>query len=402
MTDSATPSVVTPIGVALLHGALDLEPTPRGLRVHRLPAWARAQNTDAQFAMVEAQPSGVRLAFRTRATCLALDVLPTRYRYVGAPARPPGVYDLCVDGVLAAQACAEGGDAVTITLGAGGASDVKHAAGEPATLRFDGLPAHDKRVEIWLPHNESTLLVALRSDAALEPVAAPGEDGRRVWLHHGSSISQGSNAASPTGIWPALAAAEAGVALVNLGFGGSALLDPFVARTLRDTRADLISVKLGINLVNADLMRLRAFAPAVHGLLDTIRDGHPHTPLLVISPLHCAIHEDTPGPGAFDLEALARGKVAFRATGDAADSAERSAAGKLTLRVVRHALQRIVAQRAAADPHLHHLDGLDLYGAADEAELPMPDRLHPDADAHRRIATRFVARAFNGGGAFRS
>ena len=71
------------------------------------------------------------------------------------------------------------------------------------------------------------------------------------------------------------AAALAGVDLVNLGFGGSALLDPFTARTMRDTPADLVSVKIGINLVNTDLMRLRAFAPAVDGFLDTIRDGHP-------------------------------------------------------------------------------------------------------------------------------
>ena len=74
-----------------------------------------------------------------------------------------------------------------------------------------------------------------------------------------------------------------GVELINLGLGGSALLDPFTARTMRDTPADLISVKIGINLVNADLMRLRAFIPAVHGFLDTIREGHPTTPLLVVS-----------------------------------------------------------------------------------------------------------------------
>ena len=119
-----------------------------------------------------------------------------------------------------------------------------------------------------------------------------------MWLHHGSSISHGSDAASPSATWPALAAAHGGVELINLGLGGSALLDPFTARTLRDTAADLISVKIGINLVNPDLMRLRAFMPAVHGFLDTIRDGHPTTPLLVVSPIYCPIHEDTPGPGA--------------------------------------------------------------------------------------------------------
>ncbi len=265
MTNAEILPIATPITDALVQGALELETTARGVLVHRLPAWARSRGLDAQFAMVEAQPSGVRLVFRTRASAIELDTLPTRYRYAGVPARPPGVYDLLVDGTGArvAQASAEGGDTVVISLGTGAAS---HEPGAAATLRFAGLPTHDKRVELWLPHNEATLLVALRSDAALEPV---GDDGRRVWLHHGSSISQGSNAASPTTIWPALAAARAGVSLLNLGFGGSALLDPFVARTIRDTRADLISLKLGINLVNADLMRQRAFASAVHGAFST-------------------------------------------------------------------------------------------------------------------------------------
>lgn len=84
--------------------------------------------------------------------------------------------------------------------------------------------------------------------------------------------------------------------LVNLGFGGSALLDPATARTMRDLPADVISGKIGINLVNADLMRVRGFVAAVHGFLDTIREGHPDTPLLVISPILCPIHEDTPVP----------------------------------------------------------------------------------------------------------
>ena len=123
-----------------------------------------------------------------------------------------------------------------------------------------------------------------------------------MWLHHGSSISHGSNAASPSTTWPALAAAAGGVELVNLGFGGSAMLDPFAARALRDTPADLISIKIGINLVNADVMRRRAFGPALHGFLDTIREGRPTTPLLVVSPILCPIHEDTPGPGAVDVD----------------------------------------------------------------------------------------------------
>ncbi|WP_043619096.1 SGNH/GDSL hydrolase family protein [Nonomuraea candida] len=382
--------ITTPITAGLLRGALDLERTERGVLPHRLPARARAQCADPQLVMAESQPTGVRLAFRTRATAVELDALRTSRVFRGAPPRPDGVYDLLLDGRLTAQAGVSGGDTITVDLATGAA---EHRPGPPGTVRFTGLPDRVKDVEIWLPHNETTELIALRTNAAVEPVP---DRGRPVWLHHGSSISHGSDAASPTTTWPARAAALAGVELINLGLRGSALLDPFTARAIRDTPADLISLKLGINVVNADLMRLRAFGPAVHGFLDTVRDGHPDTPLLVVSPIYCPIHEDTPGPGAFDLDALREGRVRFRATGDPAERA----AGKLTLTVIRQELARIVAQRSAEDPNLHYLDGLGLYGEADFAEFPLPDLLHPDAATHLRIGDRFAALAFGADGPF--
>lgn len=381
------PSITTPITADLLRGALDVQRTERGVLPHRLPAWARGQCADGQLAMAESQPSGVRVVMRTRATVVELDAVPTKRVYAGAPPRPDGVYDLLVDGRLAGRGSIPGGDVLKIDM-VGGTFETE--PGPVGTVRFTGLPERVKDVEIWLPHDETTELVALRTDAPVEPAPDPS---RPVWLHHGSSISHGSNAASPTTTWPALAASLGGVELVNLGLGGSALLDPFTARTLRDTPAELVSIKIGINLVNADLMRLRAFTPAVHGFLDTIREGHPSTPLLVISPLHCPIHEDTPGPCAPDFST---GQLRFRATGDPAERA----AGKLTLGVIRDELARIVAQRAVDDPNLHHLDGRELYGAADFAELPLPDDLHPDAAAHRRIGERFAELAFGPGGPF--
>ncbi|WP_030543011.1 GDSL-type esterase/lipase family protein [Streptomyces albus] len=384
------PRITTPITADLVRGALDLERTEHGLLPHRLPARARAQCDDGQLAMAESQPSGVRLVFRTRATAVELDTLPTKRVYQGAPPRPDGLYDLLVDGRPAGQGRVAGGNTLLIDMAAGTA---EKRPGPPGTVRFDGLPDGVKDVEIWLPHNETTELLALRTDAPVEPLPAGS---RRVWLHHGSSISHGSDAASPTTTWPALAASLGGVDLVNLGLGGGALLDPFTARALRDTPADLISVKIGINVVNADLMRLRAFGPAVHGFLDTIREGHPTVPLLVVSPVLCPIHEDTPGPSAPDFDGLAEGRLRFRATGDPAERA----AGKLTLGVIREELRRLVERRAADDPHLHHLDGRELYGEADSAELPLPDELHPDAATHRRIGERFAALAFAPGGPF--
>ncbi|MGW0826861.1 GDSL-type esterase/lipase family protein [Streptomyces sp. NPDC002845] len=382
--------ITTPVTADLLRGALDLERTAHGVLPHRLPARARAQCADGQLAMAESQPSGVRLVFRTRATAVELDTLPTKRVYVGAPPRPDGAYDLLVDGCLTDQATVSGGNTLTIDMTTGTAES---RPGQVGTLRFTGLPDRVKDVEIWLPYSETTELVALRTDAPVEP--AP-DRGRKVWLHHGSSISHGSDAASPTTTWPALAASLGGVELINLGLGGSALLDPFTARALRDTPADLISVKIGINLVNLDLMRLRAFTPAVHGFLDTVREGHPTAPLLVVSPILCPIHEDTPGPSAPDLGGLGTGRLRFVAMGDPAERAH----GKLTLGVIREELARIVQQRAADDPHLHHLDGRDLYGEADAAELPLPDALHPDAATHRRIGEHFAELTFTGNGPF--
>lgn len=371
-----------------LRGAVEIEHTEHGVLPHRLPAWARAQAPDGLLLMAEAQPSGVRLVFRTRATAIELDVFPTKIVYAGAPPRPDGVCDLVIDGRLAARATATGGHELVVDMMTG---DTTARSGPVGALRFEGLPDRDKDVEIWLTYRETMELVALRTDAPVEQVP---DRGRQVWLHHGSSISQGSDAESPTTTWTGLAALRGEVELVNLGFGGSALLDPFVARTMRDAPADLVSVKVGINLVNLDLMRLRAFGPAVHGFLDTVRDGHPDAPLLVVSPVLCPIHEDAPGPSLPDHDLLAEGRMSFRATGNSSDPT------RLTLQRVRAELSRIVAERAAGDPHLHYLDGRELYGEADFAELPLPDQLHPDAAAHVRIGERFAAHAFGADGPF--
>jgi lysophospholipase L1-like esterase len=377
--------ITTPVEPHLLRGALEVERTARGVLAHRLPARARRQFPDPYLARVETQPSGVRLAFRTSARVVELDVLPTRTTYRGAPPPPDWVYDLLVDGRLAASTSVACGNVLTVDL-ATQAAEIR--PGPSGTARFAGLPAGEKDVEIWLPHTEITELIALRTDA---PVEAAPERGRRVWLHHGSSISHGSNAERPTAIWPALAAALGGVELTNLGFGGNALLDQFMARAIRDAPADLISIKIGINLVNTDLMRLRAFAPAVHGFLDTIREGHPDAPLLVISPILCPIQEDTPGPIATDFTG---GRLRFRALGDPSEP------GRLTLNVIRHELARLTAQRAAEDPNLHYLDGRALYGEADLAEVPLPDGLHPDTAGHRRIGEHLADAVFAAGGPF--
>jgi lysophospholipase L1-like esterase len=161
-----------------------------------------------------------------------------------------------------------------------------------------------------------------------------------------------------------------------------------VARTLRDSDADLISLKLGINVINADTMRERVFVPAVHGFLDTIRDRKPDTPILVVSPIICPVAEAHPGP---TLRAGTGVRIVER-PGDLHP-------GALSVQRIRKLLGGIVdRRRAAGDRNLHYLDGLGLFSEADTQDLP--DGLHPNPEGLVRIGERFAKLAFGPEGPF--
>lgn len=106
------------------------------------------------------------------------------------------------------------------------------------------------------------------------------------------------------------------------------------------------------------------------------------------------MHEHTPGPAMMDPEALKEGRIGFRATGDPDDPT------RLTLTTIRRELELIVDERSTQDQNLYYLDGRELYGQTVSAELPLPDGLHPDTAAHRRIGERFAARVFDHDGPF--
>ncbi|QQC87352.1 GDSL-type esterase/lipase family protein [Streptomyces alfalfae] len=371
-------------GPVEFRGALNLEITQAGVMPCRLPAWTKEQYQDPSVHGVTLMPSGVRLVFRTDARALEFEVLTSTGQLYSDPhPRPTGMVELMVNGVLAGRQQAPVGNVLRM---AGPGAAQRLIPGEPGTVRFAGLQAGMKDVELWLPQQTPTELVALRADG---DVLAPLPDGRRRWVHHGSSISHCIEADGPTGTWPVVAAALGGVEAINLSLAGNALLDPYVARAIRDTPADLISLKVGINIVSLCAFRLRTFGPAVHGFLDTIRDGHPDTPLLLISPVSCPALEETPGPTVTGPD----GRLA--ALGGPADVAD----GTLSLAVVRAELARIVATRRASDPHLHYLDGRELLGP-DETE-DLSDGLHPTAAAYRRMGKRFAAHAFATDGPFR-
>ncbi|MEP6625404.1 MAG: lipase [Acidimicrobiia bacterium] len=372
-------------------GALDVDRTETGIAPRRLPAWTRPQIPDLFMDFMVTLGSGVRIAFRTDSPWIELDAMPTGFAVVGSPA-PTIAFDLLVDGRRVERLTGDFGTRLIVDLAT---LAVTVERGDPASLHFDDLDAGSdagsdglRAVEIWLPQSAANELRALRvADGARVEATRHTQ---RVWAHYGSSISHCIEAQGPSDVWPAVAARVGDVELRQFAFAGQCQLDQFVARSIVETRPDLVSLKLGINVVNADSLTTRTFAPAVHGFLDTLREGLPEVPILVVSPIVCPMAEDHPGPtvpdGRGGYHVITEGPAELRAL-------------SLTLRQIRAILADLVAgRRERGDAHLHYLDGLELFGEADGPTLP--DGLHPDGDGYLRIADRFAAHAFAPTGPF--
>ncbi len=361
-----------------VRGASEVRHTPTGLKPLRLPGWSAAQMPDPALQLMAAMTSGVRLVLRSDTRRLRFRGETIGFELAGTPRRPV-VFDLVIDGRLHARRNDAGGAALVV------GETVRLVPGSACELRFEDLPAGDKTIELWLPQSAQTEIRGLAIAAGASLAEAPA--GRR-WLHYGSSISHAMDADGPSETWPALVARGAGAELVSLGFAGQCLLDSLVARSIAAVPAGAITLKIGVNIVNHDAMRERAFVAAVHGFLDTIRDRQPEVPVLLVSPLFCGMAETAPGP---TLREVSDGRAHFRHPPRPAALAP----GALTLERIRELLATVVARRG--DRHLHYRSGLDLFGAADAGHLH--DGLHPDADGQRLIAARFTALHGSGSGA---
>lgn len=361
---------------ALIRGATDFEEAEGVLTPLRLPRWTRARQFDQWIERWSALSLGVSLVTHTAATRLELDLLLERV-LPSADAHEvfPASMVVEIEGEVVARVALDGGTVVRTLPDRTARIDVGAVA--TVVLELGGSVA-PREVRVWFPHNGRVELHAVRADASLERA---GEERRPRWVHHGSSVSHGLEARDPLGPWPQQAARALGVEITDLAIAGNAQLDPFVAQTIAAVDADIVSLKLGVNTVNADSMRARAFVPALHGFLDIVRAGHPDTPILVLSPIACPAIESVPGPTVKLADGRYRGTPQEVTPGD----------GKLTLRRVRDLIRAVIETRRETDPLLWYEDGLELFGEGD-AEL-LWDGLHPDQRGYDLIARRFVERA---------
>ncbi|WP_336485930.1 GDSL-type esterase/lipase family protein [Methylobacterium nigriterrae] len=333
---------------ALLHGHVGLIRRGEGFQPVRLPPGER-RLFDPLTRWMAAMTAGIRLRLVTDSRRLRI-VTTQRQAYTIRPNQWPARYELFVDGAPAGRFVAAGG--------AYRAPEGPLVGDEAAVLDLAGWPPGKRRIELWFPQGATVALRALEADDGAH--IAPWPDPRPVIVFHGSSITHGVEVESGTRSWPSVAAGLAGAQAVNLGWGGSCLISGLAARIVRDRPADRIVLELGINVWEEGLLKERTFADAARSMLAIIREGQPETPITVVSPIASPARE---------------------AAGEA---------GGLSLQRMRALLEGVVADRVAiGDDRIGYLSGLDLLGP-DEARS-LPDGLHPNWAAYRRIGERFYA-----------
>ena len=274
-------------------------------------------------------PAGVRLRFSTNSTAVSVGLVPSR------EARP---FDLTIDGELIQTALVRPNHDVAV---------------------FDNLPVGQKTIEIWLPQCYGAAISHLLIDdnAALETAA----DDRPKWITYGSSITHCMEAHSPARTWPAIVARDRNYNLTCLGYAGNCHMEPMIARMIRDLPADLISLKVGINVLGCESLSLRTFGAALLGFVKIIREKHPDIPIAVISPIISRPHEITTNKVGINLTIMRQ--------------------------QIRAAVERL---EEYGDTNLHYLDGRDLLGFEEKAAFIADDEVHPTADGYEQIGKNFL------------
>lgn len=338
----------------LLTGQVDVRRRRESLQPLRLPV-AELGFYDPFNRWVGSCAAACRVRLSTTSRSLKLSATQ---RLLAQPAGDErrGAYDLYVNGELFARDYGQGGATILLETGT-------LEGDEAFTVAFDGLPAGEKIVELWLPQSATVSITGLELDDGATATAAP--DQRPRILFHGSSITHCMEAEGASNGWPAVAARLAGLDHLNLGWAGSCLLSGQAARIIRDSSADAIVLKLGINVFDGGQLRERTFPDSAHAMISIIRERHKTTPLVVASPIYSPGRED-----------------------------EGSLGGPSLVRM-RQLLQEVVAARVAAgDTAIRYLDGLSLFGAADAHMLP--DDLHPNTEGYRLMGERFNALMLSG------
>jgi lysophospholipase L1-like esterase len=187
------------------------------------------------------------------------------------------------------------------------------------------------------------------------------------WIAYGDSITEGWTASSPGRAWPAIAGRAYGLDVVNLGYAGSCRGEIASAEQVSGLPADVITLAYGTNCWSRPPHSTGMLREGMRAWLSIVREGHPTTPIVVLSPIVRPEADSTPnrlGASLSDLRA-----------------------------VVEEVAQEL---HAAGDKNISLIPGADLITAEQ-----LSDGVHPNDDGQvvlARVVGEAVAAAVGAGG----
>ena len=287
-------------------------------------------------------PAGLRLPADTRA-CAAIPV-GVRLELVGEPRELEIDYQTATAELGPRGAGA--GTRFALFRGAKRVSEAKAELGR-ASVRLPAGSGPEPAI-VYLPEGMRPLLRGVRGIGGAIAPAPP----QPRWLCYGDSIAEGWCASEPAAAWPHLAARERGLDVVNLGYAGAARGEIASAEEIAALPADLISIAHGTNCWTRTPHGAALFAEGLRAFLAIVREGHPRTPIVALSPI---LRPDA--------------------------EATRNRLGA-TLADLRGTFEAVICERqAAGDARLFLVPGQALV-----ARERLPDGIHPDDAGHAQIA----------------
>lgn len=231
-----------------------------------------------------------------------------------------------------------------------------------AVVRID-LGGGNGPFTIYPPETQSPRILGLRG---IGGPLAPAPPAPR-WVVHGDSITEGWWSTRPAHGWPAVTGRALGWDTVNLGYAGAARGELATAEQLAGLPADVLTLAFGTNCWSRVPFSAPLLYETTRAFLELVRQGHPRTPLLLVSPVLRPDAERTPNKLGATLGAL------------------------------RDAMERATRDRiAAGDDRLAVLPGRDLLGPEHLA-----DGLHPNDSGHQvlglAVATALRRTGFDAG-----